>query len=86
MHEKEKVMITVKARFDGRVFIPADPVDLPTDCELEISIAPLPPQPSAPSTLSQLADLARQFPVNPDLPEDLAAQHDHYLYGTPRRP
>jgi hypothetical protein len=79
-------MITLKARFDGRVFIPAEPVDLPTDCELEISISSLPPRPAAPTTLAQLAELARGFPVNPDLPTDLAAQHDHYLYGTPKRP
>ena len=38
------------------------------------------------SILSRLADIAGQFPVNPDLPTDLAAQHDHYLYGTPKRP
>ena len=23
--------------------------------------------------------------LNPDLPSDLAAQHDHYLYGTPKQ-
>lgn len=77
-------MITVKARYDGKVFIPQTPVDLPAGCELEISIRPLPN--GAPSTLAQLADIANQFPENPDLPTDLAAQHDHYLYGTPKRP
>lgn len=33
------------------------------------------------SLLSQLAEYA----VNDDLPADLAEQHDHYLYGTPRK-
>jgi hypothetical protein len=32
-----------------------------------------------------LAALAGEHPDNPDLPADLAAQHDHYLYGTPKR-
>jgi hypothetical protein len=79
-------MLTIKARFDGRVFVPEGPVDLPAGCELELSIESPPAARSGGNTLSQLADLAGQFPANPDLPTDLAAQHDHYLYGTPRRP
>ncbi len=79
-------MITVKARFDGRVFIPEEPVDLPAGCELQISISSVPPKPSGQTTLAHLAAIAGEFPVNPDLPTDLAAQHDHYLYGTPKRP
>jgi hypothetical protein len=43
------------------------------------------PDRSTSTTLCQLAEIAGQFPVNPDLPTDLAAQHDHYLYGTPKR-
>ncbi len=79
-------MITLKARFDGRVFIPQEPVDLPAGCELEISIPSAPAKPSPQATLVHLAAIAEQFPANPDLPTDLAAQHDHYLYGTPKRP
>jgi len=34
--------------------------------------------------------VARALALPPDaldnLPDDLAAQHDHYLYGTPKRP
>jgi hypothetical protein len=78
-------MVTLKARFDGRVFVPEEPVNLPVGCELEISITALPNGPTA-GTLCQLAEIAGQFPANPDLPTDLAAQHDHYLYGTPKRP
>jgi hypothetical protein len=77
-------MVTLKARFDGRVFVPEEPVDLPAGCELEISITSLPEQARS-STLRQLAEIAEQYPPNPDLPTDLAAQHDHYLYGTPKR-
>ncbi|HID76877.1 MAG TPA: hypothetical protein EYP56_12885 [Planctomycetaceae bacterium] len=35
--------------------------------------------------LMRLLELLDQFPANPDLPDDLAEQHGHYLYGTPRR-
>ena len=31
-------MATVKAKFDGRVFVPEGPVDLPVGYELEISV------------------------------------------------
>ena len=33
------------------------------------------------SLLSELAECA----LDDDLPTDLAEQHDHYLYGTPRK-
>jgi len=35
---------------------------------------------------SALADWAEQLPADPDAPTDGAAQHDHYLYGRPKRP
>lgn len=77
-------MIVVKARFDGRVFIPKHPVDLPAGSETEITVRTgdekLPV-----STLAALAQIAKDFPSNPDLPADLASEHDHYLYGTPKR-
>jgi hypothetical protein len=79
-------MITLKARYDGRVLIPEGPVDLPVGVPLEIAVNPAPAEGSGQSTLARLAAIAREFPENPDLPEDLAAQHDHYLYGTPKRP
>jgi len=96
-------MTTVKARFDGRVFVPEEPVDLPVGYELEIAIETPPAedgatpaenraQPAAngakkPKTaLQQLAAIARQFPADPDLPRDYAAQIDHYLHGLPKQP
>ncbi len=79
-------MIRVKARYDGHVFVPEGPVDLPVGSVLEIPIPPVPVQESPSSTLSELADLAAKFPVNPDWPADGAAQVDHYLYGAPRKP
>lgn len=35
-------------------------------------------------TLAKLAGLAASLPSNPQTPADAAAQHDHYLYGTPK--
>lgn len=80
--------MTIKAKFDGRVFVPEEPVNLPVGYELEIVVAATAkePRPQGGSTLARLAKIVKQFPENPDLPTDLAAQHDHYLYGTPKRP
>ncbi len=69
-------MTKVKARFDGHVFIPEEPVDLPAGSELEISFSAPGTQPSG-TTLKSLLEIAEQFPENPDAPTDLAAQHDH---------
>lgn len=43
-------------------------------------------QPTPPSVWSDLARLGREVESLPcDLPEDLAINHDHYLYGVPKR-
>ena len=81
----------LRARFDGRTLVPEEPVELPTDCVLEIAVTPLPSETNPTgkkykSTLAELADWVRTLPDNPDAPTDGAAQHDHYLYGTPKRP
>jgi hypothetical protein len=79
-------MNTVKARFDGRVFIPQGPVNLPVGWELEIALPATPSPGQTEHPLAGLADLVQQFPENPQWPADGAAQHDHYLYGTPKKP
>jgi antitoxin component of MazEF toxin-antitoxin module len=44
--------------------------------------------PVRPSLAERIAALAHDLPpdVQQQLPTDGAAQHDHYLYGTPKRP
>ena len=79
-------MTSIKAHFDGRVLVPDEPVELPIGCPLEVQITPLAPPPSPKTPLAKLAELMGKFPVSPDLPTDAAAQHDHYLYGVPKRP
>ncbi len=76
-------MITVKAHFDGLVFVPDEPVRLPVGFQLQIPIET--GAIAGVSTLSDLAKIAQDFPANPELPADLATQHDHYLYGIPKQ-
>ena len=78
-------MTKLKAHFDGKVLIPDEPVDLPTDCLLEVQVQPVSYQVEPTAPLLRLVELARQFPAGEQTPNDLAEQHDHYLYGVPRR-
>jgi len=70
---------TITAHFDGKVIVPDEPVQLPVGERLQIHID-LPEVPSA-----RFADLLHFAADLPDAPPDLAAQHDHYLYGNPKR-
>lgn len=79
-------MTTVKVQFDGRVFVPQAPVDLPVGTVLEIPINGTTPAAHDARPLSALLAALDRVPPNPDWPPDGAAQHDHYLYGTPKEP
>jgi hypothetical protein len=70
--------MTITVRFDGRVFVPDQAVDLPVGTPVQITVVP-----PDPPLAGLLADL-QQLPANPDWPTDGAAAHDHYLYGTPK--
>ncbi len=84
----------LSARFDGKVIVPDEPVQIPVGTPLRIQVEV---QPGAKPTdgdavgpagntveprFAGLLDLAADLP---DAPPDLAAQHDHYLYGSPKR-
>ncbi|MCY3019073.1 MAG: hypothetical protein NTW87_08595 [Planctomycetota bacterium] len=76
----------LKAHYDGRVLVPEQPVDLPVGRRLEIQVIAAPDErPQRPGLLKELAELAHTLPENPAAPTDGAAQHDHYLYGTPKK-
>ncbi len=76
-------MRTIKAQFDGRVLVPKEPVDLPLNQELTVYIEPAA---NAEAPLAELVQVLSELPDNPHTPTDLAAQHDHYLHGLPKRP
>ena len=61
----------------------APKLDLPRDQAIVVQIEPLTADPAErKSCLSWLAENAADCPSTPD---DLAHQHDHYLYGTQKR-
>jgi len=42
-------------------------------------------EPAEERPLMDLVRVAEGFPDDPDWPTDGAVEHDHYLYGTPKR-
>ena len=70
----------IHAVFDGKIFIPEERVDLEPNTRYEIIIS---------KKISQSADLwdflEEVAGIITDGPEDWSAEHDHYLYGTPKR-
>jgi ssDNA-specific exonuclease RecJ len=79
-------MKTVKVHFDGSVLVPDEPVDFPLNRPLELSVVSLGKPSDVPAALDKLAVLAQNCPARASIHTDLAAQHDHYLYGAPKRP
>jgi hypothetical protein len=81
--------MTVKVRFDGRTFVPEQPLDLPVGTIGEIVVAEgVDVEKLTATPLLDLLRIVDRDESIPDvhLPDDLASQHDHYLYGTPKGP
>jgi hypothetical protein len=52
----------------------------------EVLIQPVPPSEESPAEGPTLAErFADVIGTVPELPADMAAQHDHYLHGAPKR-
>ena len=76
---------TLRARFDGKVFVPEAPVELPADTVVDFSFTTSLPKETQDPPLMRLVEAAKHLPPDPNSPGDAAEQHDHYLYGTPKR-
>ena len=77
-------MIAIKAHFDGKYLVPDEPLELPRQKPLiiQIELAEARAQAGDYSALDWIGDNAVD---DPSLPEDLSVNHDHYLYGTPKK-
>ena len=71
---------TIAAHFDGKVIVPDEPVELPVGQPLRVRLELV-----AENSVARFAEFVRFAADLPDAPPDLAAQHDHYLYRTPKR-
>lgn len=75
---------TVRAVFDGKVLRPDRPIDLEINRHYVLNIEPLKKTEQIDSVESDSAFDLASLAVKTDVP-DLATEHDHYLYGTPKR-
>jgi hypothetical protein len=79
-------MLDFNADFDGKVIVPEQAIDLARGRSFVVHVetsgdAGAVAKDSPQSALQWLAENA----VEDELPVDLSAQHDHNLYGTPKR-
>jgi hypothetical protein len=77
-------MVAIKAHFDGKSLILDEPADLPRNQPLLIHVQPLPEQ-TAPTEPTNLWEVLEKYTGTVEAPPDWSAEHDHYLYGTPKR-
>jgi hypothetical protein len=61
-------------------------VPLPEGAAVRVQIIERPPIPASDGELPTLAETLKDYiGILEDLPEDAAINHDHYLYGTPKK-
>jgi hypothetical protein len=75
--------MTVNTHFDGKIIVPDEPFDLPPNHALIVQIERV--GALEPSEESALAWIAANAVDSDALRTDLADQHDHYLYGRPKK-
>lgn len=83
-------MVRFVAHFDGKQLLPDEPVNLPTGKPLQVTVEEIPGQPPArqptpPLNFGQWLDTIEAECGLFEGPRDFAAEHDHYLYGAPKR-
>lgn len=91
-------MIQFRAHFDGKNLCPDEPVSLPEGVPLRVSVSghnaaqehvTVAPSETSPSpTTTRPPNCFEEIQAELGLvegPVDWAAEHDHYLYGTPKR-
>lgn len=71
----------ISAIFDGKVFQPETPIQLAPNTRCVVTVQTAPDSSSSTDAWQLLDTLAGTV----EAPADWAAQHDHYLYGTPKK-
>ena len=78
--------MTYRGKFSrGTVVLPPG-ADIPEGADVEVTPVPPPPNGGEQKEVPTLAERFKDFiGVCKGLPPDLAENHDHYLYGTPKK-
>lgn len=78
--------MTLHGQVRGGVIVFDPPVVLPEGTEVQVHVVISSGEVSSDASESLYERLKPLVGAAKGLPTDLAAQHDHYLYGTPKRP
>ena len=78
--------MTLHGQVRGGVIVFDPPVALPEGAEVQVQVVHSPAEQAATEPQSLYERLKPFVGAAQGLPADFAAQHDHYLYGTPKRP
>ncbi len=71
--------MTLQGTVNGKTIVLDQPAPWPEGTRVEVAVQEAPTKP----TLSDR--LLKHAGTVPDLPSDMADQHDHYIHGTPKR-
>jgi len=82
---KEHVHMTYKGHIENGAVIFDEPVTLPEGAILWIDVEMAETPPAGHGTGSLAERLASVIGIIDGLPEDAAINHDHYLYGAPKK-
>lgn len=78
-------MIQFSAHFDGKNICPDEPVTLPENVPLRITVDAAAASTAHPDGALDLFDRLEAEAGLIDGPTDWAAEHDHYLYGSQKK-
>lgn len=78
-------MIQFNAHFDGHKICPDEPISLPENVPLRITVDTAAAEPSNANGPLNLFDHLEAETGLIEGPTDWATEHDHYLYGAPKK-
>jgi len=78
-------MVQFSAHFDGKYICPDEPVSLPEDVPLRVSVDDQESVADGPRTRPELFERLESEAGLVEGPKDWAAEHDHYLFGAPKQ-
>ncbi len=75
-----------RGRVKNGVVVLEDPVKLPEGAEVQVNLPEAPANDAAEESVATLHERLKPFiGAVEGLPNDFSVNHDHYLYGTPKK-
>jgi hypothetical protein len=83
----EVIAMALRGHIENGAIVLDEQVSLPEGAAVEVLIVAPPAPPTSEAELPTVAETLKDFiGCLEDLPDDAASNHDHYLYGTSKKP